>query len=287
MRDSNGPARITTPPLTRRGFLAAGGVGLATAGLGLTGCGPADTVLDGRTTLRGSAGIYSARQNMLSQVGSVTTNGVQQQTIFLNSSIIAGGATAPVWPNVVTPTPVPPGQFPPGTGVRVFSRDYANPRVYSTNIGFERELVRDVVLYLEGDPDRGLRVLRSTKNRFGVTHVSGMFEMRSDGLIEVEDPSKLFLDGWESEVPGTVIFPAVEGRRSVLVEIQGLVVPTSQAQPRRSIRGLDPTRVNLIRTAMRLLSSSDLGHLRRKHRHLALSHPLHQLLHLLARVQEA
>lgn len=104
----------------------------------------------------------------------------------------------------------------------------------------------DVVLYLEGDPDRGLRVLRSTKNRFGGTHVSGMFEMRSDGLIEVDDPSKLFLDGWESEVPGTVIFPAVEGRRSVLVEIQALVVPTSQAQPRRSIRGLDPTRVNQV-----------------------------------------
>ena len=104
----------------------------------------------------------------------------------------------------------------------------------------------DVVLYLEGDPDRGFRVLRSNKNRFGATHVSGMFDMRSDGLMEVEDPSKVFLDGWESDVPGTVVYPAVEGRRSVLVEIQALVSPTSQPQPRRSIRGLDATRVNQV-----------------------------------------
>jgi DNA repair protein RadA/Sms len=104
----------------------------------------------------------------------------------------------------------------------------------------------DVVLYLEGDPDRGLRVLRSNKNRFGATHVSGMFDMRSEGLAEVDDPSKVFLEGWEPDVPGTVIYPAVEGRRSILVEIQALVSKTNQAQPRRSIRGLDPTRVNQV-----------------------------------------
>ena len=104
----------------------------------------------------------------------------------------------------------------------------------------------DVVLYLEGDPDRGFRVLRSMKNRFGATHSSGMFDMKSTGLIELDDPSKVFLEGWESDVPGTVVFPAVEGRRSVLVEIQALVSPSKQAQPRRSIRGLDPTRINQV-----------------------------------------
>lgn len=104
----------------------------------------------------------------------------------------------------------------------------------------------DVVLYLEGDPDRGFRVLRSTKNRFGATHVSGMFDMAGDGLVEVDDPSKVFLHGWESSVPGTVVFPAVEGRRSVLVEIQALVADSSQTMPRRSIRGVDPARVNQI-----------------------------------------
>ncbi|MFQ5524162.1 MAG: DNA repair protein RadA, partial [Acidimicrobiia bacterium] len=104
----------------------------------------------------------------------------------------------------------------------------------------------DVVLYLEGDPDRGLRALRSTKNRFGATHLVGMFEMRSEGLVEVEDPSKLFLDGWAPDVAGTIIYPTVEGRRSILVEIQALIVPTNQAQPRRSIRGLAPSRVNQV-----------------------------------------
>lgn len=104
----------------------------------------------------------------------------------------------------------------------------------------------DVVLYLEGDPDRGLRVLRSNKNRFGATHVSGMFDMQGDGLVEVVDPSKLFLDGWETKVAGTIVYPAVEGRRSVLVEIQALVAPTNQAQPRRSVRGLDSARVNQV-----------------------------------------
>jgi DNA repair protein RadA/Sms len=104
----------------------------------------------------------------------------------------------------------------------------------------------DVVLSLEGDPDRGFRVLHSQKNRFGATHMSGMFDMRTDGLVEVDDPSKVFLDGWEADVPGTIVYPAVEGRRSVLVEIQALVAPTSFPQPRRSIRGLDPGRVNQI-----------------------------------------
>jgi DNA repair protein RadA/Sms len=104
----------------------------------------------------------------------------------------------------------------------------------------------DVVLYLEGDPDRGFRVLRSLKNRFGPTHVSGMFDMQNEGLVEVDDPSKVFLSGWESEVAGTVVYPAIEGRRAVLVEIQALVTETNQAQPRRSIRGLDPTRVNQV-----------------------------------------
>lgn len=104
----------------------------------------------------------------------------------------------------------------------------------------------DVVLYLEGDPDRGLRVLRGTKNRFGATHVSGMFDMQGDGLVEVEDPSKVFLDGWETTVPGTIVYPAVEGRRAVLVEIQALVASSTLAQPRRSVRGLDAARVNQV-----------------------------------------
>jgi DNA repair protein RadA/Sms len=104
----------------------------------------------------------------------------------------------------------------------------------------------DVVLYLEGDPDRGLRALRCLKNRFGATHVVGVFEMTADGLSEVADPSKAFLSDWESSVPGTIAFPAVEGRRSVLVEIQALTNPTQNPQPRRSVRGVESARVHQI-----------------------------------------
>lgn len=102
----------------------------------------------------------------------------------------------------------------------------------------------DVVLYLEGDPDRGFRALRSFKNRFGPTHLVALFDMRSEGLVELPDPSEVFLSEWRSDVPGTVVFPAVEGRRSVLVEIQALVVPTSMNPPRRSVRGVETSRVH-------------------------------------------
>jgi DNA repair protein RadA/Sms len=117
----------------------------------------------------------------------------------------------------------------------------------------------DVVLYLEGDPDHGFRVLRSSKNRFGATHVSGMFDMQGDGLVEVEDPSKMFLAGWETTVPGTIVYPAVEGRRSVLVEIQALVAPTNQAQPRRSVRGLDAARINQVIAVLARHAGVDLS----------------------------
>jgi DNA repair protein RadA/Sms len=102
----------------------------------------------------------------------------------------------------------------------------------------------DVVMYLEGDVERGLRVLRSLKNRFGATHQVGLFEMRDAGLSEVEDPSSFLLSRWRAGVPGTVVFPAVDGRRPLLVEIQALVAPTSTPQPRRSVQGLESGRVH-------------------------------------------
>lgn len=102
----------------------------------------------------------------------------------------------------------------------------------------------DVVLSLEGDPDRGFRALRSFKNRYGATHVVALFDMHSDGLVQVEDPSAAFLAEWQSNVAGTIVFPAVEGRRSIMVEIQALVAPTTLAQPRRSVRGVEASRVH-------------------------------------------
>ena len=119
-----------------------------------------DIANNSKSVLRASWGIYNARQNMLTQVGSITTNGVQQQTIFLNSDIIASGVPGPVWPNVVSPTPVPPGQFPLFSGVRVFSRDYRNPRIYSTNVQFEQQIAPDTALYLDFTHSKGVYLTR-------------------------------------------------------------------------------------------------------------------------------
>src|SRR5262245_40512642 len=120
-----------------------------------------DVTHNSKSVLRASYGVFYARQNMLSQVGSITTNGVQQQTIFANTDLIAlGFATAPVWPNVVSPTPVAPGQFPPGTGVRVFSRDYENPRIYSTNVAFEQQVANNLALYVDFTHSKGVHLTR-------------------------------------------------------------------------------------------------------------------------------
>jgi DNA repair protein RadA/Sms len=104
----------------------------------------------------------------------------------------------------------------------------------------------DVVLYLEGDLDRGLRVLRGLKNRFGPTHQIGLFEMREAGMAEVTDPAGLLATDHLGEVPGSVVFPAVDGRRPLLVEVQALVAATSLPQPRRSVKGLEAARVHQV-----------------------------------------
>jgi DNA repair protein RadA/Sms len=104
----------------------------------------------------------------------------------------------------------------------------------------------DVVLAFEGEPDHGLRMLRSMKNRFGATHVVGMFEMSAEGLEEIADPSRAFLHDWRHDVAGTVVFPAVEGRRSILVEMQTLTDVSRSVPARRSVRGVDANRVHQI-----------------------------------------
>ena len=111
---------------------------------------------DGKSVLRGSAGIYYARQNMLSQVGSVTTNGIQQKTDVRST----GSADLPVWPNLLPPTAVTPGTFPLFTGVRVFDRDYRNPRIYSFNIGYDRELAPSLAAYVDFTVAKGVDLTR-------------------------------------------------------------------------------------------------------------------------------
>lgn len=109
----------------------------------------------GRSILRASTGIYNARQNMLSQVGSITTNGVQQQTIT---------GVRPVWPNLASITPVPPGTFPLFSGVRVFSKDYANPRIYTTDVAYEQQIGRDWSAYADFTWSKGVHITRFIEN---------------------------------------------------------------------------------------------------------------------------
>lgn len=103
----------------------------------------------------------------------------------------------------------------------------------------------DAVLTFEGDRFASHRLLRAVKNRFGATHELGVFEMQGAGLVEVSNPSELFLAG-DGPSPGTATIVACEGTRSLLVEVQALVSPTSYASPRRTATGIGTNRLHQI-----------------------------------------
>ena len=104
----------------------------------------------------------------------------------------------------------------------------------------------DTVLYFEGERYNTYRLLRAVKNRFGSTNELGVFEMKSDGLVELENPSKVLIAEKPNDVSGSVIVSTVEGTRSMLLELQALVAPTNFGYPRRTTTGVDNNRVALI-----------------------------------------
>ncbi|MDH4248638.1 MAG: DNA repair protein RadA [Deltaproteobacteria bacterium] len=108
----------------------------------------------------------------------------------------------------------------------------------------------DVVLYLEGLEERPHRILRSVKNRFGASHEVGLFAMTARGLTPVENPSALFLGERAQGASGTVVLPAMEGTRPVLVEVQALVGEHASAYSRRTAVGVDPNRVALLQAVL-------------------------------------
>ena len=104
----------------------------------------------------------------------------------------------------------------------------------------------DTVLYFEGERNHQFRLLRAVKNRFGPADEIGVFEMTSKGLVEVKNPSALFLSERGDPTPGSAVFAGIEGTRPVLCEFQALVAPSPHGQPRRSVLGWDGQRLAMI-----------------------------------------
>ncbi len=104
----------------------------------------------------------------------------------------------------------------------------------------------DTVLYLEGDRYNAYRILRGVKNRFGSTNEIGVFEMNTDGMTEVVNPSEYMLSGRPKGASGSVSVCTMEGSRPLIIEIQALVCRTAFGMPRRQATGIDYNRVNLL-----------------------------------------
>lgn len=121
----------------------------------------------------------------------------------------------------------------------------------------------DTVLAFEGDRHHALRLVRAVKHRFGSTDQLGLFEMTPQGLIGVPDPSRLFLADRRNDVAGSVVTPAMEGDRPLLVEVQALVTRTDLPSPRRNAQGIDTGRLSMVLAVLAervglSLSSSDV-----------------------------
>ena len=136
-------------------------------------------------------------------------------------------------------------QLAKGLGISIFIVGHvtkegtvAGPRVL--------EHMVDTVLYFEGDRHASYRILRGVKNRFGSKNEIGVFEMRQNGLVEVENPSEFMLNGKPENASGSVVACSMEGTRPILIEIQALVCSSNFGMPRRTAAGTDYNRVNLL-----------------------------------------
>ena len=149
-------------------------------------------------------------------------------------------------------------QIAKGMGISIFivghvtkDGNVAGPRVL--------EHMVDTVLYFEGDRHASYRILRGVKNRFGSTNEIGVFEMQTEGLVEVKNPSEYMLYGRPEGASGSVVACSMEGTRPILIEIQALVSPTSFQMPRRTAVGIDYNRVNLLMAVLEKRLGMNLG----------------------------
>lgn len=149
-------------------------------------------------------------------------------------------------------------QIAKGMGISIFIVGHvtkegvvAGPRVL--------EHMVDTVLYFEGDRHAAYRILRGVKNRFGSTNEIGVFEMRQDGLVEVENPSEYMLSGKPEGASGSVVACSMEGTRPILLEVQSLVCHSNFGIPRRTAAGTDFNRVNLLMAVLEKRLGLKLG----------------------------
>lgn len=137
-------------------------------------------------------------------------------------------------------------QLAKGQGVTVFVIGHVNKEGSIAGPKVLEHMV-DCVLYFEGDQHTSYRILRAAKNRFGATNEIGVFEMRDEGLVQVENPSEMLLSGRPDDAPGTCVTCVMEGMRPVLAEVQALVVNTGAGgNPRRTSNGFDYNRAAML-----------------------------------------
>ncbi|GGC26423.1 DNA repair protein RadA [Siccirubricoccus deserti] len=117
----------------------------------------------------------------------------------------------------------------------------------------------DATLYFEGDRGHQFRILRAVKNRFGATDEIGVFEMTERGLVEVPNPSALFLAERRGNVSGSAVFAGIEGTRPVLVEVQALLAPSAGGSPRRQVVGWDSGRLAMLMAVLEARCGMTLG----------------------------
>lgn len=117
----------------------------------------------------------------------------------------------------------------------------------------------DTVLYIEGEKRNDFRILRSIKNRFGSTNEIGVFEMNSNGLNEVKNPSNIFISERQFNEPGSSVFPSIEGSRPILVEIQALVTNCSFGNPQRNVTGFKLRRLSMLLAVLEKKLGFSLG----------------------------
>ena len=136
-------------------------------------------------------------------------------------------------------------QLAKGQGITVFVIGHVNKEGSIAGPKVLEHMV-DCVLYFEGESHMSHRILRAAKNRFGATNEIGVFEMNSEGLIEVPNPSEMLLSGRPENAPGTCVTCVMEGVRPVLAEIQALLAPAAQSVPRRMSNGFDYNRAAML-----------------------------------------